>query len=79
MSEETAGVSQFTNEVLIADLLVRLSSIETLLVMKGVCTQEELKSLTSLFADSITQHILNKAGISENLKEFIASLRGEKG
>lgn len=79
MSQENPETTPFTNEVLIADLLVRLSSIETLLVMKGVCTQQELKSLTDLFTDSITQRILNKAGVSENLKEFIASLRGQEG
>lgn len=76
--DEQTDASQYTNEVLIADLLIRLASIEAILITKGVCDEQELQFLQKGLYDKITQRILNTADTSSNLKEFIASLRGNK-
>lgn len=51
---------ELTNDVLIADALVRLKTLETLLISKGIFSEEEFKSQMATTTQFIMDSILNK-------------------
>jgi hypothetical protein len=67
-----------TTHVLIADILVRVTALEKILIAKGVCTQdeltEEIKKLTTILAKSILQ----KSNVPGDLDELIHELQNKK-
>lgn len=64
-----------TSDVLIADALIRIKTIEKLLVAKNVFTQEEYQQQMREITDLLSRTILEKAGIPGNLDEIIKELR----
>lgn len=69
---------ELTNDVLIADALLRLKTLETLLIGKGIFTQEEFTAATNDIAAKIAKTILRNANVPGNLDELIAGLQGNK-
>ena len=69
---------ELTNDVLIADVLLRLKTLETLLVKKGFFTQEEYDEVTSEIASKIAKSILQKANVPGDLDALIQGLQGNK-
>lgn len=67
---------EVTNDVLIADVMLRVAAIEKLLIEKGTFTQEELAKATDEIAKRVAKVVLEKAQSSKNIDEFIASLEG---
>jgi TPP-dependent pyruvate/acetoin dehydrogenase alpha subunit len=67
---------EFSNDVFIADIMLRLSAIEKLLIEKGVFTQEELNATTEEIAKRVAKVVLEKAQSSKTIEELTASLSG---
>jgi TPP-dependent pyruvate/acetoin dehydrogenase alpha subunit len=65
---------ELTNDVLMADVMLRLTAIEKLLIEKGIFTQEELVKATDEIAQRVAKIVLEKAQKSKNIGEFIADL-----
>lgn len=69
---------QLTNDLLIADALLRLRALEKLLIAKGVFSAEEISEEIEQITAGIAKSILQKANIPGNLDELIAELQGPK-
>lgn len=72
---EPKDAKDITNNVLIADALIRCKTMEKLLIAKGVFTKEEFQQTMGLVVDILTKDILQKAGVPGNLDEIIKSLK----
>lgn len=74
---------ELTNEILMADVMLRITAMEKLLIEKGVFTQEELNNITEEIAKRVYKVILEKAQVSKNLDKFVvdleASVKDKKG
>lgn len=69
---------ELTNDVLIADALLRLRTLEVLLINKGIFTQEEFTHEMSTIANQIAKSILQKAQVPGDLDELIKNLGSTK-
>ncbi len=69
---------ELTNDVLIADALLRLTTLENLLIKKGIFTKEEFDTATAEIASKIAKSILQKANVPGDLDELIKGLQGNK-
>lgn len=67
---------ELTNDVLLADALIRISTLENLLISKGIFTKEEFKKATSEIAVNITKVILQRANVTGDLDSFIKNMPG---
>lgn len=77
MSEKKPDNKQeLTNDVLMADVMLRITAIEKLLIDKGVFSQEELNQTTEEIAKRVAKVVLEKAQASKNIEEFVSSLEG---
>lgn len=75
MSEKKPDSKQeLTNDVLMADVMLRVTAIEKLLIEKGVFTQEELNKTTEEIAQRVAKVVLEKAQASKSVEEFVAKL-----
>jgi uncharacterized protein with PhoU and TrkA domain len=70
--------NELSNEMMMADALLRLRALENLLMAKGVFTQEEFSQEMSGIAAQIAKTILQKANIPGDLDELIKSLQEPK-
>jgi hypothetical protein len=57
-----------TNDIIIADALVRVKTLENLLIAKGLFTREEYNQEMEKVTQIISKSILEKAGIDANGK-----------
>jgi TPP-dependent pyruvate/acetoin dehydrogenase alpha subunit len=65
---------EITTEVLLADVMLRITAIEKLLIEKGIFTQEELSTSTDEIAKRVAKVVLEKAQASKSVDEFINTL-----
>lgn len=72
--KKTDSKQEITNDVLMADIMLRVTAIEKLLIEKGVFTQEELANSTDEIAKRVAKVVLEKAQSSKNIEEFISNL-----
>lgn len=63
MDKEQA--QQLTNDVLIADALLRIRVLELLLVSKGIVSEAELQQMIHDLSERVTAAILQKSNISK--------------
>lgn len=63
-----------TSDVLIADALLQLRTLEKILIDKGIFTQEEFAREMEVITTQITKSILQKANVQGDLDEIIKSL-----
>jgi TPP-dependent pyruvate/acetoin dehydrogenase alpha subunit len=74
---------EITNDILMADVMLRVTAIEKLLIEKGIFTQEELSKSTEEIAKRVAKVVLEKAQASKSVQEFVADLeataRSKKG
>lgn len=68
-----------TNDLLIADALLRIRALENLLIAKGIFTKEEYSAEMELVTKQIAKILLEKANVGGNLDELIDSLGQSKG
>lgn len=66
---------ELTNDVLIADSLIRLKTLETLLISKGVFTEEEFKTQMKDITELITLTILQKSNVPGDLNKIVEHLK----
>ena len=69
--------NDYNSDVLIADIMLRVTAIEKLLIEKGVLTKEEIFATTEEIAQKVAKVILDKAKTSKNIDEFISSLENK--
>jgi len=67
---------QITSEVLIADILLRLTTLERLLISKGILSDEEFKSKMNEIAAQIAKTIIQKSNIQGDLDKIVEDLQG---
>lgn len=65
-------------ELVITDILLRLTVLERLLISKGVMTQEEFSEATSDIAQKVAKTILQKANVPGDLDQIINSMKDKK-
>jgi hypothetical protein len=68
---------QLTNDVLILDVLLRLKTLETLLVSKGLVTQEEYDAATQEISSKIMRTILERSNVPGDLDVLIKDLQAK--
>jgi len=66
--------AELTTDVLMADVMLRVTAMEKLLIEKGVFTQEELAVSTEEIAKRVAKVVLEKAQASKNIEELVADL-----
>jgi TPP-dependent pyruvate/acetoin dehydrogenase alpha subunit len=66
--------TELTTDVLLADVMLRVTAMEKLLIEKGVFTQEELALATDEIAQRVSKMVLEKAKSSKDIEEFISKL-----
>ncbi|CAB4197044.1 hypothetical protein UFOVP1290_564 [uncultured Caudovirales phage] len=69
---------ELTNDILIADILLRLKTLEVILLNKGVFTQEEYDLVKNEITTKIAKTILQNTNVPGNLDELISNLQGNK-
>lgn len=67
-----------TNDMFVADAMLRITALEKLLISKGVFTVEELTTVTEEVAKNIAKVVLEKLQASKDLEAFLADLTGNK-
>lgn len=65
---------ELTSDIMMADIMLRVTAIEKLLIEKGIFTQDELNSTTEEIAKRVAKVVLEKAQASKSLEEFISDL-----
>lgn len=65
---------EITTEVLLADIMLRETALEQILLDKGIITKEELAAVTEEIAQKVAKVVLEKAKSSKDLNEFISSV-----
>lgn len=66
---------EFTTEMMIADILLRLKSLENLLFAKGLITEEEYLKEMEKVAQQISKSLLEKAQAQGGIDELINSIK----
>jgi len=74
MDDKKSSKSELTSEILIADIMLRITAMEKLLLEKNLFTKEELLATTQDIAKSVAKVILEKAQSSKDIDDFIHSL-----
>ena len=66
---------ELTNDILIADALLRIRTLETILIAKGVFSAEEFQEEMNVITKIIAKSILQKAKVPGDLDELIKNLQ----
>ena len=66
---------ELTNDVLIADALLRIKTLETLLINKGVFTKEEFQEELQRITTMVAKTILQKASVPGDLDKLLEDLQ----
>ena len=67
---------ELTNDVLIADALLRVKTLENILIDKGILTREEFQAEIMMVTQVIAKSILQKANVPGDLDEIVKNLQG---
>lgn len=74
MTEKKIDPKEFASDIMLADVMLRVTAMEKLLVEKGIFTKDELANTTEEIAKSVAKVVIEKATKSKNMDDFIASL-----
>lgn len=66
--------NELTTDVLLADIMLRVTAMEKLLIEKKVFTQEELTKATEEIAQRVAKVVLEKAQAAKDLGTLVSSL-----
>ena len=66
--------NELTTDILLADIMLRVTAMEKLLIEKQVFTQEELTKATEEIAQRVAKVVLEKAQAAKDLGELVSSL-----
>lgn len=65
---------EMANNVLIADALIRIKTLEILLIDKGIITQEEFNAGMESVTVQLAKKILEKAQVPEDVDDILKNL-----
>jgi hypothetical protein len=74
MTDKKIDKTDYSKDIMIADIMLRVTAIEKLLIEKGIFTKEEIFVTSEEIAKKVAKVVLDKAQTSKNIDEFIASL-----
>lgn len=69
------NAQEITNDVLIADALIRIKALENILISKGILTAVEFNSQCRDIAELLSLSILEKAGVPDELNKIIEEIK----
>lgn len=75
---DNKGNKDITSEVMLADLMLRVTSLESILVTKGIFTKEEFSAVNEEIAKKVAKIVLEKTKTSKEADEFIAKFEANK-
>ena len=61
MSDKTDDKAELTTNILLTDIMLRLSAMEKLMIDKGIMTREEYSEATKVLAEKVNKIIKEKA------------------
>jgi len=67
-----------TNDSLVADALIRIKTVENMLISKGLFTREEYNLEMREVVRTIAENILKNSNVSGNLKELVENMLTKK-
>lgn len=67
---------EINNDILIADIMLRVTAMEKLLIDKKVFTVEELSATTREIAEKVAKVVIDKAQSAKNVEGLVADLSG---
>lgn len=65
---------EITNDILLADIMLRLAALERLLLEKQVFSKEDLIKITEEIAKQAAKIVMEKAKNSKTIEELITNL-----
>ena len=71
---EKLQAEELTNDVLIADALLRVKTMENLMIAKGIFTEQEFQQEMHSVTKIIAKAILERAQVPGNLDNIISEL-----
>lgn len=74
MTDKKDGKNEFTSDIMMADIMLRVTAMEKLLIDKGILNQAELAAVNDEIAKKVAKVVLERAQASKNLQEFVADL-----
>lgn len=74
MTDKKDGKNELTSDIMMADIMLRVTAMEKLLIDKGILNKAELTATNDEIAKKVAKVILEKAQASKNLEEFVADL-----
>jgi hypothetical protein len=63
-----------TNDILVADAILRLQAMQNIFVRKGLFTNEELKAEINVVSSAIMKSILEKAHVQGDLDQLVSNI-----
>lgn len=72
---EKQEAQQLTNDVLMADVLIRLKAIENILLAKKIFTDLELQGEIRSITEVLSMTILQKANVPGDLDKIVEDLK----
>lgn len=70
--------AQIENEIMIADILLRITVLEKLLVSKGLLNQEEINAMMEDLSSKVLKSILETSNVPGNHEEILESIKVNK-
>lgn len=74
MTDKKDGKNDLTSDIMMADIMLRVTAMEKLLLDKGILTQTELAAANEEIAKKVAKVVLERAQASKNLEEFVSDL-----
>ena len=74
MTDKKDGKNELTSDIMMADIMLRVTAMEKCLIDKGILTQSELANANEEIANKVAKVILERAQASKNMEEFVADL-----
>jgi hypothetical protein len=66
-----------TSDIMIADALLRVKTLENILIAKGLFTREEYNQEMEVVTKQIAKKILEKANVKGNLDDLLLELQNQ--
>ena len=70
--------NDMSNDIMIADILLRITTLEKLLVSKGILSQEEINTMMDDLSSKILKSILEKSNIPGDHDEILKNMKDDK-
>lgn len=74
MTDKKPDPKVFASDILITEIMLRLTALENLMIKKGVFTKEEIIATTEEIAKGVAKTVLEKVNASKNVEEFVSGL-----